>query len=849
MLKYNVLSKKQFLCVLNFLILLFLTSQHLFAATNTNFFGSVVISANTSWDEAVYFAENLIVSNGATLTIAGGSELNVTNDVYVLDSSKIICESKNKETTNAFGNWDGEGVAISASNVTVETSASINADGTGYRCLGDNYVGSGPGGGGTSGDAGGGGGYGGKGGDGHNESSFGGAEYGDSLMPTGLGSAGGGGDYASSPYGHGGGAIKLQVENSLHLDGAISASGAWVGGHSGGGAGGSLWIDIGGQLSGSGAIYANGGQAGNSSGGGAGGRIVVYFNTIDASFNLTNCTVGGGPTGGNGGQPGEEGTIGFFKTENTYMDFLTFHKFYFQESLTTTFNSISVYNGGQLIFSPGSLINVEGSVLVTNGAQLNFGGGGSLNIKHNLSVYSNSTMVCESYNNSYTNDTGEWVGEGVSICASNVLIAGEASINADGTGYRCLGINLVGSGPGGGGTSSDAGGGGGYGGKGGSGHNESSFGGMVYGEPETPTELGSAGGGGDYDATPYGYGGGAIKLQVEDSLILDGRISANGAGVGGHSGGGSGGSVFVIVNNLLTGSGSFSANGGWAGNSSGGGGGGRIAVHCDNVIDFNGITNSTAYGGAGGENGGNPGEAGAINFFDEPWICITTAYDSVSYTTTDYVIAGTNYGVVGVMTISNSLSQSVSNFPAASDWEINMQLLIGSNSFYVSGTNVFGQSTNDVVCIHRKTWSESIPQIATNALVFPASNSVIWASYPTNIIWDVSKITDDVDGTNLTISRVTLHYAETTNFILEVTNNIVNGLGEFEWYVPAGNWSDNTNYVLKFEVVDSSSLTNSRIFWNNEFIIVPEPIKIWIVGLLGFWIVVKRQNARSLYCG
>ena len=114
------------------------------------------------------------------------------------------------------------------------------------------------------------------------------------------------------------------------------------------------------------------------------------------------------------------------------------------------------------------------------------------------------------------------------------------------------------------------------------------------------------------------------------------------------------------------------------------------------------------------------------------------------------------------------------------------------------------------------------PQIATNALIFPEVNSIIFASTPTNIIWDVEKITDDIDGTNLTITSITLHYADTTNFILEVTNNIANALGEIEWYVPPGSWTGETNYVLKFEVVDSLSLTNSRIFCYNRFAVIPE---------------------------
>ena len=166
----------------------------------------------------------------------------------------------------------------------------------------------------------------------------------------------------------------------------------------------------------------------------------------------------------------------------------------------------------------------------------------------------------------------------------------------------------------------------------------------------------------------------------------------------------------------------------------------------------------------------------------------------------------------------------------------------GDNFITIFGTNIYGQSTNSVVCIHRKTWIESAPQIATNALIFPASNSVVWAPYPTNIIWDVSKITDDIDGTNLTITKISVFLEETTNEVSIVTNNINNLLGEIFWFVPENLVGNETNYVLKFEVVDSESLTNSRIFWDNKFIIIPEPAGIlWIITVLGA-LLCKRKT-------
>ena len=209
-----------------------------------------------------------------------------------------------------------------------------------------------------------------------------------------------------------------------------------------------------------------------------------------------------------------------------------------------------------------------------------------------------------------------------------------------------------------------------------------------------------------------------------------------------------------------------------------------------------------------------------------PFVDITNDNATVTFDVTIYTIGGTNNAqVVGDIVWTNTLTGGSGNVPISNfNFQIsNIPIDYGDNLITVSGTNIYGQSTNDVVSIHRKTWSESAPQIATNALVFPKANSIIFALSPTNIFWDVEKITDDIDGTNLTITKIDLHYADTTNFILEVTNNVANSLGKIEWRVPPGSWDGSTNYIFKFEVVDSSSLTNSRIFGDNIFIIVPEP--------------------------
>ena len=139
------------------------------------------------------------------------------------------------------------------------------------------------------------------------------------------------------------------------------------------------------------------------------------------------------------------------------------------------------------------------------------------------------------------------------------------------------------------------------------------------------------------------------------------------------------------------------------------------------------------------------------------------------------------------------------------------------------------------------TLEESIPpQIAIDALTFPKADSVISASQLTNIIWDAEKITDDIDGTNLTISKITLHYADTSIHITDIANNISNVAGKFEWDVPIGSWTGETNYVLKLEVVNSSSLTNSRIFSDNKFALVPEPFSVILI--IALFVLIGKRN-------
>jgi hypothetical protein len=140
-------------------------------------------------------------------------------------------------------------------------------------------------------------------------------------------------------------------------------------------------------------------------------------------------------------------------------------------------------------------------------------------------------------------------------------------------GYRqgLTGVHDDGYGPGWGDASY---GGGSYGGAGGWKASWSTAGGGVYGSSNAPVQPGSGA-----DKSGVGGGGGCVRIEAAQSVTLDGRIEADGAGLTGTYGSGSSGGGIYIRCSTFAGSGILSAKGGRGGNNDGcGGGGGRIAV-------------------------------------------------------------------------------------------------------------------------------------------------------------------------------------------------------------------------------------------------------------------------------
>jgi len=230
-----------------------------------------------------------------------------------------------------------------------------------------------------------------------------------------------------------------------------------------------------------------------------------------------------------------------------------------------------------------------------------------------------------------------------------------------------------------------------------------------------------------------------------------------------------------------------------------------------------------------------------------PYLAITTTPHTVAYAVASATVAGTNnQHIAGNLWWVNHRHPGdvVGTPPGFAAAVANLEH--GDNNINVSGTNMWGQPAADSVTIHRETFEEAAPQIATNALIFPAAGSVLTAYGVTNVIWRPDAISDPHDGTNVILTLISVLDALDSNEFAVVTNNVSNVVGHVSWSVPMPPYGQ-TTYVMRFEVVDSTSLTNSRVFLDNVFTIVPEPVGLG--GMLALLTICTRQcggrNARG----
>jgi len=246
---------------------------------------------------------------------------------------------------------------------------------------------------------------------------------------------------------------------------------------------------------------------------------------------------------------------------------------------TYQFNVLRIQDGSSMRLDLINPIIHPGMVIITNSTYIE--GGGFLNCSRITFITQNLTVdaggALSAYGTGYQNSDGVTVGvNGPVNLGMGIAAAGGSGAGHGGSGGRGAATNYTG---------------------------------FANGNIYQPILLGSAGGAGV--SFPGGRGGGCIWMNVTDTLLIDGQVTADAQSASplDTAGGGSGGAIWIYVN-ILKGFGNVTSNGGDGGrninalNTAGGGGaGGRIAIYLQNNMTSWGFTYQ-AVGGNGFEAGG-----------------------------------------------------------------------------------------------------------------------------------------------------------------------------------------------------------------------------------------------------
>ncbi|MDH3892846.1 MAG: hypothetical protein OEV49_17425, partial [candidate division Zixibacteria bacterium] len=329
----------------------------------------LIVSGTVQIDTAVTY-DNIVVNNDGTL-IANG-EITSLGKMHIISGGVV---SHSSYPTNS-----GSGLQI---NVTDSLIVDGDIYVSGYGLRGANGSGSAHGSrgeaydatgtsvvAGSTGDAG--GSYGGIAQGGSN------ASYGVIENPSHFGSGGSG----CRNGGNGGGLATISagtmvLVGTIQADGTTQGDACAGGGGAGGGSGGGVRIACG-TLTGPGSIYARGGNGRNQyPTAGGGGRVAVYYSDI-SGFDQTHIYVRGGAT-----RPGSAGTIYFKDSTETYGEVVINNGGYNASPTTsfktglTSFKKLTVREWGEfsLVSSDVPSFTVEDPVLIASSGRLTLSSG------------------------------------------------------------------------------------------------------------------------------------------------------------------------------------------------------------------------------------------------------------------------------------------------------------------------------------------------------------------------------------------------------------------------------------------------------------------------------------------
>lgn len=477
--------------------------------------------------------------------------------------------------------------------------------------------------------------------------------YGSAKCPDTLGSGGSSGAETR----RGGGAVRLTVAGALTLDGDILAKGGTTTGTLPDwypGSGGSVWLTAA-DLCGTGTVSVAGGNTQNGTGGAPGrvafyvtgdgkdfsgytgevdfsSRVATYAAHTGTFYRETKADNGKGELWVKGYDAPTDKLPSFTLKWNRYGTYvcdtdapvefstirMTGHSTLLIPSnvTVTASNFISendgawtnriVLMGGELKMTPDATVSNLEIIVFMPGSDIGFvsgDGAGTLRIADGGRVSPAIDMTLHGplhigKGGSYSHFQGYPVA---------ITVPGDCTIEEGGAIDVCGKGYSKKSGPGKSTTASCGGSHGGRGNGGSSGGDSAPGGnGPCYGSVTSPVTMGS-GGMSEEDCS----GGGAIKLVVEGTLDVEGKITAD--SIDSYHYTGAGGSIWIIAKRL-TGSGPITATGGIIGKNgqwNASGGGGRIAVYLTDESsgfdDFTGVITAHGGGKADGSVYGGPG--------------------------------------------------------------------------------------------------------------------------------------------------------------------------------------------------------------------------------------------------
>jgi len=523
------------------------------------------------------------------------------------------------------------------------------------------------------------------------------------------------GSYTKGAAGHGGrgDSSKLLPYGNASAPTSLG-SGSSRGTNSCGGSG--IKLEANGDILINGIIFMNGTRVGSPANGGAGGSVWLKGNNIS----------GNGMVIADGGRPTSYGGGGRIRFE--------FNNLSYNGKISVEGGDVGDGRPGTFSFKYGNQEGVFPSSWTLNGT---IGlAGGNYTVLGNLVVPNETTLGLHPVNYAAAdNGTGVYIN-----VTGNVTIENTGKIDGDGEGF------YPSAGPGG----SGSGQGGTHGGRGGNNND------ATYGSEIQPLSLGSGG--------QSRFGGGAIKLETTQNIIVNGEITVRNTLTSSPDTGGAGGSIWLKASNI-SGDGILNTTGG---DDSNGGGGGRIALHAD-TIDFSGVIDNE-----GGEN--NP---------------------------VGYASGGTVY--INATTITSSMNISVVGFNGSTsgdDWgqRINFTGSLMTLSGIYNAT-VLNQS---VAGINNGTITLNFTDCSSNFA---------------NATFEPDAIYKTGCGPNVTIITPlnnTFTGNETVNFTANISDvtgvkNVVVGIpvvlieGTYSWFFEFWNWAD--NFVNTQTTVGNMTLT------------------------------------------